>query len=461
MAKPSLAIFAIVVAGLVLRLLGARGDLWLDEIWSFSLIEPLTSINQIFWRVNHDNNHFLNSAYLYLIGPDTSPLLQRGLSIAFGASTIVAAAAVPCGRWAMISTSLLFAVSYPMVHYGSEARGYAGLVLFTLLSVVFLERWLDKRGSSVIALAAAILLGLLSHLTMIEMVPVLVAWTTWVTWLRTERIGRTLADVGLTFTPAVLAVLPLAICVVVGAQLSGFVVGGVSPFSFQAFAKGYGGVIRYLLGPPSWIGDWACIAAACGMVCISAGIWRDRRASLYVIGIVGLPALMCAANLPNLQIPRYFIVSGTLLLLWTGEMLGRGFDAGGFKRYLAAGALAVMMSGSISSLLQFYEYGRGSYASIVGQMTQNGATTYASNHDFRTAMVVDYFAARTGRQAWFVPKDELCIRRPAWLIMEGDPDIQSKRVEPASACALAYERTDASRNWGLSGLSWTLYRRRD
>src|SRR5438094_8386876 len=82
---------AIAAAGLTLRLLGARGDLWLDEIWSLTLLKPLTSIDQIFWRVNYDNNHFLNSAYLYLVGPDTSPLIQRGLSIMLGVFTILAA----------------------------------------------------------------------------------------------------------------------------------------------------------------------------------------------------------------------------------------------------------------------------------------------------------------------------------------------------------------------------------
>jgi hypothetical protein len=180
-----------------------------------------------------------------------------------------------------------------------------------------------------------------------------------------------------------------------------------------------------------------------------------------MIGVVGLPLLMAAAHLPNLQFPRYFIVSGTLLLLWAGEMLGRGFAAGGINRLLAIAALAIMVSGNISSLLQFYEYGRGSYLAMVDEVTKDGAATYASNHDFRTAMTVDYFAERMGRRASLVAKDRLCAERPAWLIIEGDIDEQSQRVEPASGCALAYERTDASRNWGLSGLSWILYRRRD
>ena len=105
------AVAVIGLAGLVLRVLGARGDLWLDEIWSLALLEPLTSIDQIFWRINHDNNHFLNSIYLYLVGPDASPLLQRGLSIALGVGAIVAAGAAARGRSAIVATSLLFAIS--------------------------------------------------------------------------------------------------------------------------------------------------------------------------------------------------------------------------------------------------------------------------------------------------------------------------------------------------------------
>jgi hypothetical protein len=461
-AGASLAIVTIAAIGLILRLLGARGDLWLDEIWSFVLLEPLTSIDQIFWRINHDNNHFLNSIYLYLIGADTSPLVQRGLSILLGVGTIIAAgvAAAVRGRWTMIATSLLFAVSYPMVHYGSEARGYAGLVLFTLLSIVLLERRLDDRGSG-IAFAAVILLGFLSHLTMAETVAILVTWTAWLIWRRTGSLGKANAEVGPIFTPAFLAVLPLAACMFVGSQVFGFNVGGASPFSLPAFAQGYGGMIRYLFGLPSWIHDWACIAAASGLVLISAKIWRDRRTSLYVIGIVGLPLLMGLAHLPNLEFPRYFIVSATLLLLWAGEMLGRGFGAGGVGRLLAVASLAAILCGSMASLLQFYEYRRGSYAAMVEQMTANGAATYASNQDFRTAMIVDYFAQRMGRRASLVSGDKMCGERPAWLILEGAVDEQPQHLDPTPACALAYERSDASRNWGLSGLSWTLYRRQD
>ncbi|WP_154674527.1 hypothetical protein [Mesorhizobium erdmanii] len=457
-----LAMLVIAAAALVLRLLGARGDLWLDEIWTFALLEPLTSIDQIFWRINHDNNHFLNSAYLYLIGPDASSLLQRGLSVALGVGAVLAAGLLAASRgWrTAIVTSVLFATSYPMVHYGSEARGYAGLVLFTLLSVLFLERRLDNRGSA-IGFAAIVLVGFLSHLTMAETVVILVAWASWLAWSRTGSLASANLEVGLIFAPAFLAVLPLAACVLLGSQVYGFQFGGVSSFSLQTFAQGYGGMIRYLFGLPSLMSDWICIGTACGLVLVSACLWRDRRTSLYVIGTVGLPLLMAAAHLPNVGFPRYFLVSGTLLLLVVGELLGRGFQAGGRGFLVSAAALAAMLVGNTSSLLQFYEHGRGSYSRMVGQMTPNGDTTYASGHDLRTGIVVDYFAGRLGRQASLVPADKMCSQPPDWLILEGGAHEQFQYVQPSSSCVLAFERTDAATAWGFSGIDWTLYRRRD
>ncbi|UCI05551.1 hypothetical protein [Mesorhizobium sp. B1-1-8] len=459
---PWLAVSLIAVAGLVLRFVGARGDLWLDEIWSFALLKPLGSIDQIFWRVNHDNNHFLNSVYLYLVGPDAPPLAQRGLSIALGVATIVAAAvaAAPRGRLAIIATSLLFAVSYPLVHYGSEARGYAGLVLFTVLSLVFLERSLDGRRYARTVLAIAMLFGMLSHLTMIFTGIVLVAWACWVVWLRTRKATGTFIEIWSIFRPTLVAVLPLAACVIVGARLYGVTVGGLSPFSPAAFAAGYGGMIRYLFGLPAWTNDWAGIGVCCALVCASAWIFRDRRASLYVIAIVGLPVLMWLARLPNLEFPRYFIVSATFMLLWVGELIGRGLAAGGRNRFLAAVGMAAIVLGSAVSLFSFYQSGRGSYAAMVEKMTRDGPATFSSNHDFRTPLVVDYFSERMGRQASFIPQGKMCAERPDWLILEGDMAEPLERFKGAFQCSLDYDRVDAASHWGLSGLSWSLYRRR-
>jgi hypothetical protein len=456
-----IAIAAIALAGLVLRLFAASGDLWLDEVWSLDLVGKLTSIDQIFWRINHDNNHFLNSAWLYVTGPDASPLVHRALSIAFGVATIVAAAAVSADRgWpTQIVASLLFAVSYLMVHYGSEARGYSGLVLFTLLAVFCLERRLDTRGSA-IALAATILFGFLSHLTMLGTVALLVPWAAWVMLRRGDGPLRTGLRTVWIFFPALLAILPLALCIILGAKEFGFEVGSTTPFSLDSFASGYGGMIRYLFGLPSWAPEWLPIVVVWCLVCAGAWRWPSRRASLYVIGIVGLPILMAQLRLPNLEFPRYFLTSGALLLLWAAEMLGRGFDAAGWKRWAVSLALAAMVVGNGVSLVRFYEAGRGSYAPIVDRMTREGPAAYASNKEFRTSKLVAFFARRQGRQADLVKAEDWCAEKPDWLIVE----IQSeppKPLELAPGCDLAYEHVETSATWGPSGIPWALYRKRE
>jgi hypothetical protein len=132
---------AILLLALILRILGARGELWLDELWSLKLIDEVKARHDLFWGLAVDNNHYLNTLYLYLVGADAPVLVQRGLSIALGTATVAVAglAMRRSGAAGMLGAMVLFAVSYPMVNYGSEARGYAGLILMTLLALMLTE----------------------------------------------------------------------------------------------------------------------------------------------------------------------------------------------------------------------------------------------------------------------------------------------------------------------------------
>lgn len=451
---------AILALALVLRLWGATGDLWLDEIWSLELVGKITSIDQVFWRINHDNNHFLNSAYLYLVGPDAPPLVHRALAIALGVGGVLAAALVTADRGpaTQVLAALLFTVSYPLVHYGSEARGYSGLVLFTLLGIFCLERILDRRGSKA-ALAAVIFLGFLSHVTMAAAVVVLVAWAAWTMLRRGDGPVRAGLATVTTFLPALLALLPLAACVIYGAATLGLTLGGSTPFTLDRFVAGYGGMIRHLFGLPLWLPDWLPVLSAAALVGLSAWKWPNRRASLYVIGIVGLPVLMAQLRLPNLEFPRYFLVSGVLLLLCTAEVLGRGLETAGWARRLAACGVAAMLIANAFSLSAFLGAGRGSYAAIVDRMTSDGPANYASSNEFRTPKIVRFFAARLDREARLVPAGEWCAKRPAWLIVEVKGSLPPDS-ESAPGCGLIYDLAETTESWGLSGGAWALYRKR-
>src|ERR1700732_2247876 len=80
---------AIVAAGLAVRIWCADGPFWQDEIWSIENLAPLTHFWQVFWGISHDNNHFLNSLWLYFTTPLTADeAILRAPSILMGAATI-------------------------------------------------------------------------------------------------------------------------------------------------------------------------------------------------------------------------------------------------------------------------------------------------------------------------------------------------------------------------------------
>ncbi len=68
-----------------LRIAAARGELWLDEVWSIRLVqEHAHSPSDIFLHLQHDNNHFLNSLWVYAVGPDGSAWMYRWPAVVAG-----------------------------------------------------------------------------------------------------------------------------------------------------------------------------------------------------------------------------------------------------------------------------------------------------------------------------------------------------------------------------------------
>ncbi len=449
-----------------LRLLGARGELCLDEIWSLELLTPINSLSGVLFDISHDNNHFLTSLYLYAVGLDAATLLQRGLSILLGAATVVLAGIVASrnGRAAALAAMLLFAVSYPLVHYGSEARGYSGWIFFSLLALACLQRQLERqdRGSR-IGLGFAVGLGFLAHLDMALTVLGLGAWCVWVLWQRSGSFVKATVESIRIFLPAMLAAGLVIACWVIGWQRHGITLGGSFPFSVDGFIEGYGGLLRWLLGfpisPPAWIFAAGAIAA----FLIACRVWRhraDNATSLYFVGIVFLPAILFAARLPNIEFPRHFLLSGAIFLLFLADLFGRAWERGGVRGGLAAALLAALVVGNLICCSLFIAYGRGHYAEAIAEMGRGGPISYTGTEEFRTSMLVDFFSRRRGLEAHYVKPQDLCRTPPDWLLVENPgwpPPPQS--ILGAPDCALRFAQQDRFPVWGLSGSTWVLYRR--
>ena len=118
----------------------ATGDLWLDEIWSIFFSESAKSPWEIVSLYKHDNNHLLNTFYLYAIGRQDTLIFYRLLSMAagVGSSYLLTTIARKRGELESIFVLLLAGFSYPLILYFSEARGYAPAIFFALLSLFLL-----------------------------------------------------------------------------------------------------------------------------------------------------------------------------------------------------------------------------------------------------------------------------------------------------------------------------------
>jgi hypothetical protein len=369
-----------------------------------------------------------------------------------------------------------------MVHYGSEARGYAGLVLFLLLALVFLQRELERPDWRLRqGLGLAIGLGLLSHLTMAAGAAVLGAWTVWVLGRRAGSLRHAAAATLAIFGPALAWTFAVGACVVVASLRHRFTLGGVTPFAPADFIDGYGGLIRGLLGVPDPVADLvpnlasatACLAAASAAIALAAYIWRardSREVSLYVIAVIALPAATFLAEVPNVQFARYFLVSGTFFLIFLADALGDAWSRGGGPRIGAGVALCTMLLGHAVVLAAFFRDGRGHYTEAIARMAQegrisdgnsNGRFSYASDHEFRTRTVVDFFAGKRGIAAEYVRPDDWCRSPPQFMVIEDAATAQrSAHLDLGPpACALRFTRGESFASSRLSGRPWTIYRR--
>src|SRR5438045_4883022 len=128
------AVAGVAVVGLVLRVLAARGGLWTDEAWSMIYAEQARNAAGVFVRINHDNNHHLNTLWLQAIGSGAAPWLARLPAILAGTACVVVAAMLAGrkSRPAGLVAAVLFALSPALVAFGSEARGYALMALAAL-----------------------------------------------------------------------------------------------------------------------------------------------------------------------------------------------------------------------------------------------------------------------------------------------------------------------------------------
>ena len=440
----------------------AAGDLWLDEIWSIEITRAASSPIEILTRFHHDNNHVLNTLFLWLVGAQNTLFLYRLFAVVSGiaALLLVGYLARAWGSSEALLAVILTGTSYPLVLYFSEARGYAPAIMFALLSYALLRRnFREFSPSRLIAFWTASILGILSHLSFVIVSTALLLFSL-ANAIRIEGPYRT----RLIYT--------LAQHVPPFAFLSWFylffardmVVGGGPPTrNWDVITQ----ASTLLFGFPENV-FFGGLGVLCLMAVLVAGsytLYRNRNEQwlFFCFVLVVAPMLMLVFARPELLYVRYFILCFPFFYLLLSYLLCHGYRVSKTVRAGVIAAVLLMLTGQIYKLVSLFELGRGSYRAALTRILENspeGVVRIGSDHDFRNRLLVDFYASSLARshRIRYIPHTEWHREPPDWILTHsGEVSYQPPPDITVSGVGV-YHFFAAYRFFGLSGWNWFLYR---
>jgi len=468
----------IVVLGAWLRFRAAQNDLWLDEIWSLNLAATMGAWHEAFWKVLHDNNHPLNTTWLYLVGPDQAPWILRLPAIIAGTLSIVAAgwALAQAGAVRMLVAMILVAVLYPLVHFGSEARGYGLMILFALISFGAVDRARSNPDHARWLFALAVTLGTISHLSILPIAFMMTIAFALDRLRRGDGFWATL-NTTLWFCAPVTGGLLL----VGGGMAYGLsLLNGQNWYGGRAmacpdmgcFIGGVDNIVRVTTGGVST--NLAGLHAGLFLITLtSAVVWLmvlgHRRAMLYGTVFFGTAAVYLALGQPNVPLGRYFIPMFTFIPLILADVVGELRTRSRLARLVATLSVLSIITANAWSLTQFQKSGRGHYTKgfdFIINTTVGPSITIGSDMTFRFATVFDFLAHRTNldKPTNHISPENVLRERPHWLVTV----LRTSPAAPQTLCLespdgagapLMYDLAKSIEYWGLSGMNWDIYRR--
>ena len=450
-------IVIVALAGLIVRIIGATGALWLDEAQSAIFAVESGSIPGVFKTISHDNNHHLNSVWLLFVGLDAPPLVARALSILCGSAAIMVAGLIGLRRspLAGLVTAALFAFSPALVTLGSEARGYAGMTLMALIAILYVDRWLEGDGKAdrPLVIAACFYVGILFQLTMLAFICAIVGWAS-LTRCHRDRMRAALPKlVGIFAVPLIAAVAATLLAfapTVSGSSALRF--GTYHPFTWPQFIQAVVSLIGYTVGV-TWEVIWLPLAAV--ILVILARNLETSRLPLYWLAIIAFPLSLAALQVMNIGHPRYFLLAGIALLLLLGEALAALLRAGGWKRLLASAGLSFFVSSSAVASFDLYAAGRGDPAEAIRAMAARAPQGAELLINRGTGIPIIRVAAE--EQGYRLRYTTSC---PAQRFLFVDRfHVEPMPESQVTQCGVRYAAIASAHARGMSGQNWTLYER--
>ncbi len=453
-------LLAALALALGLRVAALSAEFWFDEIWSWELARAAASAWSIFFTLHHDNNHKLNTLYLFCC-PDGAPWAwYRAHSVVAGVAAVALAAWIArrWGRVEAIAAALLMASNYWLVLCSAEARGYSLAVAFALLAFAALRAWLERGGRGWLVLFwLPVVLGFLAHLTFLHCYLALFLWS-----LRHfARQGKgARAEVGPMLRCH--AVPGAFVLVLYFVDVRHMVLGGGPPVPT-------GEVLTRLLGlglggPPA--GPRALGRALLAAVGAGWGLWWLARQGesvwvFFAVATVGAPALFLVKRPPFL-FERYFLISFVFLLLLLSYSLGDLWRRGPVGRVAATLLLLAVVGGNVWQVLRFVSNGRGQFHEALAFVAEHddGATIdVTGDHDFRIAKFCAFYGPRVADRPFVYHRgDALPPAGATWLIVHRLDERHPPGAVERDAAGNEYRLVRAWPSAGLGSWGCFVYR---
>lgn len=452
---------AIGLVAAALRLASCLDGFWLDEIWSWSIARQVASPLEVFTRHPIDNNHPLNTLVLWALGDLLAWPIYR-LPVAFCGIAAVYLGwlwAKPRGKLAQVSTAVALAVAYPMVLYGSEARGYGYAACFGMALLVAGDDRAARSRWWLIGYNVAAVLGVLAHLTFVPLLAASAAWTGLRLLWRERRWGTW---IGMHAIPAVF----------LGVFWFGFArhieIGGGPQVDAWELLRQTTRLLAYPLGPDGAVAILLLALVAFAMV----GLFRrrDDRTALFALGLL-LPVLAAAWQVvrageagPPPLFSRYFLLPVMLAVLLLAEQWAHEAARSRGVRFASAVITGVLFLGlNVWADVRQIQIGRVGWPAaidLINRATPPGQPiSLAGDHDFRTQVEASFYARRVGRPLRYVSLDRQAEQDlPEWIVVherERDP----APLQSLGRGALRYEAVGRFPGYGPSGTGLVLYRR--
>jgi len=459
----SMLLLLLVAAGV--RLAAARGPLWLDEIWTLGpqILGKVRTLGDVFRAIHHENNHYGNTLWAWFLGGDREAVWYRLPSVFAGVWLTWCGWRLGLKRsWpAAVGCASLMAGSYLLIHYGSEARGYAWAVTCLLGGWLLRDRLTVRPAWWVlVAIAVVECCGIAAQPVFVcHLIGVLtLAFSAAIWGNRSERPqGRR----GIFATLPALAWLAWLYAVDLGRA---FNAGGT------LYPRGL--IARQVLsllwgGPLSGAGLWWG-AGVGGILCVGAAVvlWNQEKPFVkyaLVAGVLAPWGILIAEARAEVY-PRYFLPGVTCALAGWGLAFGSLWMRRGWWRWVAGGMLWLVLACQGRHVARLLDLGRGDPDQLVGLVaaaTPHNAppVQILSDQVFRFETWLGPKRLAGPPELRFVAPEQARLPPADWLVLqrtelEGDfPDRQ--RVGP-----FTYELRHVVSGAGLSGWSTGLYIRK-